>query len=145
MVGVTSRILTSSLLLMSCRSGFLDFLWRVMIIGLSASSASLTASMKSWLSTSIFPTSSMTMMSQFWHASRIALTPISSSLLRSTPIFPTMTLLSISVLAKTAVSPVARSLTVNPVLCLPSPTGSSIMPPMESSSSFSISITLRRA
>ncbi len=111
-------------------------------MGFPTSRASLTASMNAGHSTSSFPTSSMTMMSQSRHADLIALTPTFSSASMSTPSFPTMMRLSISVLAKTSVSFVTRLRTEQPVFRLPSSIGSFIIPPMWSSLSPSISMTV---
>ena len=96
---------------MSWSSGLRDFLCSVSRSGLSASRASFTDCTKFGDSTSILPTSSITMTSAFAVAERSALTPTSSSALMSTPYRPTIVFDWISRDAKTRFSFVAQSIT----------------------------------
>ncbi len=75
----------------------------------------------------------------------MACTPTCSSASRSTPYFPTVTLESISVEARTLRTFVRQSSTQKPMRRPPSTMGSVTMPPTTRSSASSISMTFRRA
>ena len=87
----------------------------------------------------------MIMMSHSSQACLIALTPTDSNFEMSTPIFPTIILLSMVLSAKVSVSPVMKFLVVKPTRYLPSMMGSLSIPPIFRSSLFSISMTLSKA